>query len=63
LILAERAQYESPRAVPGEMVAPFCPNFTVLLRPVAGLVTIFVNLFSIMVQSDIRRKKQVWQGE
>jgi hypothetical protein len=45
------------------MVAPFCPNFTVLLRPVAGLVTIFLNLFSITVQSGIRRKKQGWQGE
>jgi hypothetical protein len=28
------------------------------LRPVAGLVTTFVNLFSIMVQSDIRTQKQ-----
>jgi hypothetical protein len=37
---------------------PACPNFTVLLRPVAGFVTTFVNRFCIMVQLDIRIQMQ-----
>jgi hypothetical protein len=64
LILADLAQYADPLAVPGRIrsppsaALPACPNFTVLLRPVAGLVTTFLNRFCIMVQLDIRIQKQ-----
>jgi hypothetical protein len=53
LILADLAQYESPLAVPGRIrsppsaALPACPYLTVFFRPVVGLVTILVNLFSI----------------
>jgi len=55
LIALDRAQYESPLAVPGRILSPpsaalpACPYFTVFLRPVAGLVTTFLNRFSIIV--------------
>jgi hypothetical protein len=56
LIAFDLAQYASAFFVEGRIrsppsaALPACPNFTVLLRPVAGLVTTFVNRFSIMVQ-------------
>ena len=58
LIAFDLAQYESPRFEPGEIVAPTCPNLTVLLRPVSGLVTTLVNRFSIMVQLGIHIQRQ-----
>jgi len=61
LILALRAQYASPLAVPGRMrsppsaALPACPNLTVRSRPVFGLTIVFEKRFSI---SESRLKIQ-----
>ncbi len=61
LILALRAQYASPLAVPGRMrsppsaALPACPNLTVRSRPVFGFTIVFEKRFSI---SESRLKIQ-----
>ena len=53
LILALRAQYASPLAVPGRIrsppsaALPACPNLTVRSRPVLGFTIVFEKRFSI----------------
>lgn len=68
LILADRAQYAEPLAVPGRILSPpsfagpAWPYLMVRVRPVLGFLTTLVNLFSITVQLGIRIQKRGLQA-